>query len=388
MVSGRPRSALLEFLRTEQSAGTAMVVAALVAVVWATLSPSGYPEFWATPVTLPLPGLDHFTLKAWVDDGLMTLFFFVAGLEIKREVTVGELSGRRAAAMPVLAAAGGMAVPVLVFVAFTAGDPAIRGWAVPTATDIAFVVGVCALLASRVSASVRLFFLALAIADDIGGILVIALVYAAGVSLPWLLAAAGGVAAILVLRRARVARVWAYVPFGVWIWYAMLLSGVHPTIAGVVVGLLMPVGPFHGGDDVMDLIETRLHPYTSFVIAPVFALANAGVALSAASVEAALQAPVFWGIFAGLVAGKPLGISLASWAGYRAGLTERSTLASIVLASPLGGIGFTVALFIATLSFEDPETLEHALIAILAASITAALASVASLEIGLRRHKP
>ncbi|MFN8106076.1 MAG: Na+/H+ antiporter NhaA [Acidimicrobiia bacterium] len=383
--SRRRPPALLEFIRTEQAAGTAMVVAALIAIVWASLRPTGYSDFWETPLPLPLPGLDHFTVKLWINDGLMTLFFFVVGLEIKRETTVGELADRRAAALPVLAALGGMAVPALVYLAFTAGHPSMSAWAIPTATDIAFVLGICALAGPRVPASVRLFLLALAIADDIGGILVIALVYAGDIAPLWLLAVAAGVVAVIALQRAGVQRVWPYVPLGVWIWYTTLLAGVHPAIAGVVVGVLTPVGPLRGGDDVMTRIEERLHPLTSFVVVPVFALASAGVALSATAVVEALRAPVFWGVFCGLVVGKPIGVSLTTWITARTGAGSPgpgASVAAIAWASPLAGIGFTVAIFIATLALPDAQLLGHALIAILSASVVAAV--VGSVSLGVR----
>lgn len=385
---GRP-TALVEFFRTEEGAGTVLVAAAVAAVGWATLRPQGYAAFWAAPLTLPVPGLDHFTLKSWVDDGLMTLFFLVVGLEIKREMAVGELRDRRAAALPVVAAVGGIAVPVLVYLSFTAGDASARGWAIPAATDIAFVLGVCALLGDRVPTSLRLFFLTLAIADDIGGIVLIAVVYSSGVSVVWLAAAGAGVAAVVALQRLGVEQIWPFVPIWVWIWYATLLSGVHPTIAGVVIGFLAPVGGLDPSGDGAGSLEERLHPFTSFVVAPVFALANVGVALTAATVAAALSAPVFWGVFAGLVVGKPVGISLATWAGRRAGagiLPGDATLGGVISASPLGGIGFTVSLFIATLSLTDPTMLEHALIAILAASVTAAAVGAASLAVRYRRN--
>lgn len=388
--SRRRPPAILEFIRTEQAAGTAMVAAAAVAVVWASLRPAGYLDFWATPLALPLPGLDHFTLKLWINDGLMTLFFFVVGLEIKREISTGELADRRAAALPVLAAAGGMMVPALVYVAFTAGHPWVSAWAIPTATDIAFVLGICALAGPRVPASVRLFLLTLAIADDIGGILVIALVYADNVAPLWLLAAAVGVAAVLALQRLGVQRIWPYVPLGAWIWYAFLLSGVHPAIAGVVVGILTPVGPLPSGDDVMTLIEERLHPLTSFVVVPLFALASAGVALSATAIAEALRSPVFWGVFCGLVVGKPIGVTIATWLGVRTGAGSTggdTSVASIAWASPLAGIGFTVAIFIATLALADVHVLAHALIAILSASVVAALVGTLSLEIHMRRTR-
>lgn len=388
---GRP-TALAAFFRTEEGAGAVLVTAAVVAVVWATLRPLGYTGFWATPLALPVPGLDHFTLKSWVDDGLMTLFFLVVGLEIKREMTVGELSDRRAATLPVIAAVGGIVVPALIYLAFTAGDASAQGWAIPAATDIAFVLGVCALLGDRVPTSLRLFLLTLAIADDIGGILLIAVVYSSGISVVWLLAATTGAAALIGLQRLGVTRVFPYVPLWVWIWYATLLSGVHPTIAGVVIGVLTPAGspkaPFDGGEATATGIEARLHPFTSFVVAPVFALANVGVSLTLSAVSAALGAPVFWGVFVGLVAGKPIGISLAVWAGKRAGagiLPRGTTLGGVIAASPLGGIGFTVALFIATLSLTDPVMLEHALIAILAASVTAAALGAGALALRYRR---
>jgi len=386
MIRGRLRP-LQEFLATEQAGGAAMLAATIAALIWANLAHGSYRAFWSTPLTLPLPVLDHFTIGDWVGEGLMVLFFFVVGLEIKREVADGELSDPKAAALPVLAAIGGMAVPALVYVAATWGSGAERGWAIPTATDIAFVLGVLALLGPRAPAGVKLFLLSLAIADDIGGIVVIALFYSSGISFVWLGLAAAGCAAVLVLQRLGVARIWPYVPLGVWIWYSMLLSGVHPTIAGVVVGLLTPVGPFRGGDDFMARIEHRLHPVSSFVVVPAFALANAGVVVSAATLAAAATEQTSLGIFTGLVAGKAVGISLFAWMAVKtrlARLPSETGLGDLVAASPLGGIGFTVAIFIASLTFPAGPRLESALLAVLVASATAAALGALTLTVSAR----
>jgi NhaA family Na+:H+ antiporter len=372
---------VLQFLRTEAAGGVALVAAVAVALAWAN-GPwaHGYDAFWDFHVSVGTPGLTLTeSLRGWVDDGLMVVFFFVVGLEIKRELVHGELRDPRTAAVPALAALGGMVVPALVFTAWTAGRAGGHGWGIPMATDIALVVGVLAILGTRAPPKLRVFLLTLAVVDDIGAIVVIAIFYAGDVSWAWLGAAVAGVLAMLLMRPfVRVPL--AYVPLGVAIWLATLNSGVQPTIAGVVLGLLAPAGEV-GGREVLEDLEARLHPWTSFFVIPVFALANAGIALDAHAVRASFTHAVGLGVFTGLVLGKPVGVIGATFLATACGLRlpEGVRRAHIVGAGLLAGIGFTVSLFVAELAFPGSALLGHAEVAILAASCTAAIVGIAAL---------
>ncbi|HSH23362.1 MAG TPA: Na+/H+ antiporter NhaA [Acidimicrobiales bacterium] len=396
-----------EFLHTESAGGVVLLVGALVALVWAN-SPwqHSYTSLWETEVRLEIGRLVVTeSLRHWVNDGLMALFFFVVGLEIKRELVHGELRSLRTAALPIVGALGGMVVPALIYLAVNAGGPGVHGWGVPMATDIAFAVGVVALLGPRVPTSLKLFLLTLAVADDLGAIVVIALFYASGVDATALAVAAGLVVAIEVLRRAEVTWMPGFVVLGVGVWLATLASGVHATIAGVVMGLLTPAHPLaparlarEWAEDLADeptpeelLGMTRLakesvsvaerlahhlHPLTSFVIVPIFALANAGVTLSPSALSAPGTSAVALGVALGLVAGKAIGITTASWLAVRLGLGALPSgvgwrhMAGI---AAVAGIGFTVSLFVAGLAY-DEEALEGAAkVGILAGSLVAAV---------------
>ena len=287
----RAADPLTEFLHDEAAGGVALMVAAVAALVWANAWSDSYASFWDRELTVGAGSLAiHEDLQHWVNDGLMALFFFVVGLEIKRELVTGELRDRKAAALPVLAALGGAILPAAIFVALTAGGAGGEGWGIPMATDIAFAVGVLALLGDRVSSGVKLLVLTIAIVDDVVAILVIALFYSDSVSVIWLLAALAGLVAIVLLRRAGVARVLAYVPLGVFVWVATYESGIHATIAGVALALLTPARPI-AGRRVLEQLEHRLHPVTSFAVVPVFALANAGVVLNAEHAGRCLDQP-------------------------------------------------------------------------------------------------
>jgi Na+:H+ antiporter, NhaA family len=274
----RVLSPVTDFLRTEAGGGVVLLAATVAALGWAN-SPwaEGYDGFWHRSLTI---GSGSWAvredLQHWVNDGLMVVFFFLIGLEIKRELVVGELRDPRTASLPVLAAVGGMALPAAVFLAVVGAGEASRGWAIPMATDIAFVVGVLALLGPRVPAGLKVFLLTLAIVDDIGAIAVIALFYSSGLSGLWLAATVATLASIVFVRRVGVARPIAYVPFALVAWYCTYRVGVHPTIAGVALGLLTPARPVDGRE-VLGHLEHRLHPWSSYVVIPVFALANAGV---------------------------------------------------------------------------------------------------------------
>lgn len=410
-----------QFAASEAASGVLLLLCTAVALVWAN-SPWGatYAAFWETPLSIGV-GSEDLTksLLLWIDDGLMALFFLVVGLEIKREVLVGELASPRQALLPVAAAVGGMLVPAGLYAALTAGGPGVSGWGIPMATDIAFSLGVLALLGSRVPTTLKIFLTALAIVDDIGAVLVITVFYSHAISWPPLLLAGGFLAALVVANRLGVGRSLVYLILGAGLWLAILESGIHATVAGVLLALTIPArtriqpGEFlaksraildefarAGGPDETPLInETRqaavqtletvceqveaplqrlehgLHPWVVFVIMPLFALANAGVALGSEAV-AALTHPVTLGVIAGLVIGKPLGIGLAAWAAVRLGLArlpDDTNWRQILGVACLGGIGFTMSLFIAGLAFGEGDLLEKAKIGILAASLLAGL---------------
>ena len=405
---------LQEFLSTSTASGTLLLLAALAALAWAN-SPWGsvYEDLWSTPLELRfgdwMIGED---LRHWVNDGLMTLFFLVVGLEIKREFLTGELREWRAAALPIVAAIGGMFVPALIYLAINAGGAGARGWGIPMATDIAFALGVLLLAARHAPSGLKPFILTLAIVDDIGAILVIALFYSEGIALGSLLAAAAVCVLMLVLRRVGIRATFVFVGLGAIVWLATYASGVHPTIAGVVLGLLAPAAPFQrphavseearrtadltvddpnppdadagqwlrlaglSREAVSPLARTEhaLLPWTSFLIVPLFAFANAGVRLSGEQVADALSSPVTLGVLLGLVIGKVVGISGA------AALALSSRLARLPAdvrfphltgAAAVAGIGFTVSLLIAELAFEDRALIDEAKVGILAASVIA-----------------
>ena len=363
-----------EFVHVEVLSGIVLALATVVALVLANVATAGYEEFWHTSLKVGVGDLaiDE-TLQHWVNDGLMTLFFFVVGLEIKRELVVGDLRDRQTAALPVAAAVGGMVVPALIFVALNLGGEGIDGWAIPMATDIAFALAVLAIVGSKAPKELKLFLLTLAIVDDIGAIVVIALFYGEGIDLRWLAGTGAVIVVIVLMRLASLVHPAWYVLPGVALWVVTFESGVHATIAGVILGLLTPTGPV-GGRQVLTELEDRLHPWSSFLVVPVFALANAGVVLDRASLEAAVTGTVAWGVVLGLVVGKPLGIMTASALAVRLRigvLPAGVALRHLMGLSLIAGIGFTVSLFVADLAFAG-ELLGEAKVAILAASVLAA----------------
>ena len=365
---------VLDFLHDEAIGGVVLVVAAVVAVAWANVG-TGYASFWHRELTLGSGTWAlHEDYRDWVNDGLMTVFFFVVGIEIKRELVVGELRGVRAAALPAIAALGGVLVPIVLFLVIVGGGDASRGWGVPMATDIAFAVGVLSLIGRRATQGSKLYLLSVAVVDDVLAIIVIAIFYSTHLSLPWLLVAVATVALIVAMRRFATSPWWYVVPAFV-LWFATFESGVHATLAGVALGLLTPAGLFHGRP-VLAGLEHRLHPISVFVVVPIFALANAGVDLGGGAVRDAFDRPVTWAIVVGLVIGKLVGISGATFLALRlrAGvLPAGMRKAEIVPVAALGGIGFTVALFIADLAFADPITEVDAKVGIFAASIAAVI---------------
>lgn len=375
------RDAGTQFIRSEVSGGIVLLVAAIAAIAWAN-APFGdtYESFWHTNLSI---GVGDFSisedLQHWVNDALMAIFFFVVGLEIKRELVVGELNDRSKATMPIIAAIGGVALPAIIFVLVNLGSSSLDGWAIPMATDIAFAVAVLAIMGSRIPAGVRLLLLSIAIVDDIIAITVIALFYTSDISLAWLALGVGGLAMVVAMQRFGVRRIAPYVLIGSIVWLGFFESGVHATIAGVLLGLLTPAKPLKGRHVLEDL-EHALHPYSALLIVPLFALANAGIPLSSAIMGDALGDSLFWGIVLGLVVGKAFGISLSIFAAERFGWAktpEGVKRGHVWGIAALGGIGFTVSLFISQLAYSTPEVIEVAKIGIFAGSlISAAIGTV------------
>jgi Na+:H+ antiporter, NhaA family len=364
---------LTEFLHDEAAGGIALLAAAIVAVIWANSPASdAYADLWSQELRLGVSGAAITAdLRHWVNDGLMALFFFVVGLEIKRELVVGELRERGAAALPVMAALGGVALPALVFLAATAGHEGASGWAIPAATDIAFAVGILALLGDRVSSGLKLFLLTVAIVDDIIAVAIIAAFYSNAISLIWLGGAAAALLTVVALQRLGVTRIAVYGLVGIVAWVAMHESGLHATIAGVALGLLTPAHPV-GGRAVLELLEHCLHPLSAFLIVPLFALANAGVDFGGGVLADAASSRVAWAIAAGLVLGKLLGIAGATFLALRlrwGELPEDVGRGQVWGIAALGGIGFTVSLFIAQLAYEAPDLIDTAKVGIFAGSL-------------------
>ncbi len=373
-----PVRRVVEFLRTESAAGIVLIGATAVALLWANVAPASYHDFWSTE--LWLPGPDHaLTLHAWVADALMAVFFFVVGLEIKREVVEGELRDPRTAVVPIAAAIGGMVVPAIIYIAITAGTDVSNGWGVPMATDIAFAVGVLRLAGPRVPSGISLTLLTLAIVDDLGAIAVIAIFYSSGISPELLALAVVVLGAIVVAGRRLDSPAWFIIPALV-LWIVVVRSGVHATVAGVLLGFVTPVRS-RSGREVLAELEHRLHPFSSFLILPLFALANAGIVLSIDRFHAAATSAVGVGIALGLIVGKLAGITAGAGLSTRIGgrLPDGVDGRGLVSIGLLGGIGFTVSLFVADLSFTG-DTLETAKLAILATSLVAAVAAAVTLR--------
>ena len=373
------RDAAVDFLHDEAVGGLALVLAALAAVVWANLAGGGYEDVWTAQLDAGVLELD---LRHWINDGAMALFFFVVGLEIKRELVTGELRDPRAAALPAIAAAGGVLLPVLVFLAVAGGGEAARGWAIPAATDIAFAIGVLALLGDRVSSGVRLLLLSIAIVDDIIAIAIIAVVYTGGLSVAWAAAAAVALAAAALLRR----HLWAFGLAGLLAWFATHESGVHATVAGVALGLLVPAHPVRGRD-LIAVLEHRLHLVSALVVVPLFALANAGVDFGGGVLGDAFSSALTWAVVAGLVAGKLAGVAGGALGALRSGAgslpegVERRHLPGV---GGLAGIGFTVSLFIAGLAYDDPLLVDQAKVGIFAGSLLGAALGLTLLLLSAR----
>lgn len=394
---------LEEFLSTETLGGILLLAAAAAALLWTNLAGDSYHDLWSARfgVDLDFVSLD-LALVAWVNDAFMAVFFFVVGLEIKREVLRGELGDRRKAALPIAAAVGGMIAPATIFYALNAGTDGDRGWGIPMATDIAFAVGVLALLGKRVPASLKVFLLTLAIADDLGAILVIALFYTGTIDLAWLGLAVALLALTYAMGQADIRYAIVYVALAVVTWVAVHESGVHATIAGVTFALVIPINWHTGqqqlqsateqagmGPPTLDRLEHALHSWTSYVIVPIFALANAGIALDGNAIADAASSRVTLGVVLGLVIGKPLGILVFSWLAARTGLATLPrgvTWPHLFGAGLIAGIGFTVSIFITDLAYTDAARIEHAKLGILAASAGMAVLGLLTLYLISKRR--
>ncbi|MGH3441951.1 MAG: Na+/H+ antiporter NhaA [Nitriliruptorales bacterium] len=415
---------VLDFMRTEASGGIVMLVAAVAALVWANSAGwETYERLWETHLTIDLGGVVHIdhSLREWVNDALMVIFFFVVGLEIKRELAIGELRDPKTAALPAIAAIGGMVVPALIYFGFNAGTEAVRGWGIPMATDIAFAVGVVALTGTRVPIGAKLFLLALAIVDDIGAILVIAVFYTEELALGWLAAAIVGIGVVILGRTLQIRSVTFYIVVGVGIWFAMLESGVHATLTGVALGFLTPVRPLfrpdgyadsaralidrvedyagepdepedpHTGERIASLLrnmrtlsaetvsplhrmEHGLAVWSSFVVVPIFAFANSGVRFVGVDPGGVITDRVVLGVFFGLLVGKLVGVSGFAGLAVLTGvgrLPHGTRWRHVFGLALLAGVGFTVALFVTALAFRDPALTDSAKIGIFAASLVA-----------------
>ena len=407
-------------MHIEASSGGVLLFAVVVALVWANWPGShSYHDIWHMPLSMSLGSLVYSqSLHFFINDVLMTIFFLVVGLEIRREIHEGALASLKLASLPLMAALGGVAAPAIIYVVLNP-DPALRqGWAVPTATDIAFAVGILTLLGKRVPAQLRILLLAIAIIDDIAAILVIAFFYSSGVKIAGLAIAVAGVGLVRLYNYHGIRTAWPYVVPGGVVWIGILMAGVHPTIAGVALGLLTPVqspvdretlydtaqsvfnklrerfvgatGDLHEAVGSLQQLKSMqrelvppvvrvqiaLHPWVAFGVMPIFALANAGVTIDQAALQALTESTVSLGVMFGLVLGKPIGITLASVLAVRLGIAAMPrgvNVSGILVVGCLGGIGFTMSIFLAQLAFADPQMLDTAKMAVLLASTVAAL---------------
>jgi len=377
-----------DFLERESSSGILLLGAAALGLLIAN-SPLADQYFRVLDLSISLPyiGIELTLLKA-INYGLMTIFFFVVGLEIKRELSTGHLSQLRRAAAPFFAALGGMAIPALIYLAI-AGRDAPEGWAIPVATDIALAVGVLALIGARASDGLKSFLLALAVIDDIGAIIIIALLFSAGAVFSWLIAALGAVVAVWILQRLGVMSTYLYALVGILLWISLYRAGVHPTLAGVVMGLMTPAKPLtdkryedveDGTLTIVEKLQGSFHGFSAFIVVPIFAFANSGIELTSRAISDAISSPIAWGIIAGLALGKPLGIFLASKIAVRARvaeLPEGVRNPALIAVGSTAGIGFTVAIFIAKLAFTEPAMQELAIAAVMMGSLVSGLLGVA-----------
>ncbi|MFV0624156.1 Na+/H+ antiporter NhaA [Sphingomonas sp. ac-8] len=397
MTARPPRSALREFLRSEAAGGVLLIAAAALAMLVANLP--GLSETYFHLLHVPTgptlsPKYGPMTVELWINDGLMAIFFLLVGLEIKREFVDGRLASWEHRRLPVVSAVAGMAVPALVYLAVTGGRADLQaGWAVPAATDIAFAIGVLALLGSRAPAALKLFLTTVAIVDDMGAVAIIAVGYTASINSLALGLAALVLVAMYVLNKSQVQALWIYLLLGAALWYFVFLSGVHATIAGVVTALMIPVTPTPGAPESVDSplhrLEHALQPWVAYAIVPLFGFANAGVSL-AGSTAGVLLDPLPLGVALGLLLGKQAGIFGSVWIADRTGFASRPGGASWVHIwgmSLLAGIGFTMSLFIGGLAFPGNALLvDEVKIGVLAGSVLSALAGFAVLRLAPRKR--
>ncbi|SNS70292.1 sodium/proton antiporter, NhaA family [Sphingomonas laterariae] len=386
-------SALRDFLKSEASGGILLMIAAALAMIVAN-SPLAEAYFHFLHMeTGPVltPKLGPMTVHLWINDALMALFFLLVGLEIKREFVDGHLATWKDRGLPIVAAAGGMIVPAMVYLAVTRDAPGLaRGWAIPSATDIAFAIGVLALLGSRAPASLKLFLTTVAIVDDMGAVAIIALAYTASIGGPALLAAGVLWGTMFILNRAGVIKLWPYLLLAIGLWFAVLLSGVHATIAGVLAAIAIPIRITPAAPDAADSplhrLEHGLHPWVAYAIVPLFGFANAGVSLAGVGLEQ-LLAPLPAGVALGLVLGKQIGIFASVRIAVALGIGERpagATWLQVYGVALLCGIGFTMSLFIGGLAFADPQLVDEVKIGVLGGSLVSAFAGYLLLRVAPR----
>lgn len=427
------------FFHNESTGGILLLICAITAVTLSTIPGCGwFEQIWNTGASIRI---GHFSLEMslryWVNDALMAVFFFVVGLEIKREMLVGQLSSIRRSILPIIGALGGMIVPALIYAAFNAGHPeSISGWGIPMATDIAFAIGILSLLGDRVPAALKIFLTALAIVDDLGAIIVLAIFYPThALHLGYLAYVAGIMLLLLIFNRARLRNKYLYIIPGIAMWYFTYRSGIHATISGVFLAMVIPskgninevrfqskiallldkfkltsnrqlhvlaspeqqhiIHSMHKEirdvAPLMHRLESRLHPLVTFLIMPLFALANAGVALDFSHLASGEIPPVSTGIFFGLLVGKPLGIFLFSFIGIKTGLAAKPdgiNWRQFAATGVLGGIGFTMSIFVNNLAFTDPALMDIGKISILLTSATAAIAGLTALSLTCRHVAP
>ncbi|CAG9000176.1 MAG: Na(+)/H(+) antiporter NhaA [Candidatus Celerinatantimonas neptuna] len=384
------RAFIDRFLRMEAASGILLIIAAVAAMLMAN-SPlkDAYVHLFETPLQVRIDGLNiDKPLSLWVNDGLMAIFFLVIGLEVKREVLEGALSNWRTASLPIFAAVGGMVVPALIYLFFNHDSVALKdGWAIPAATDIAFALGIMALLGKRVPASLKVFLLALAIADDLGVVIIIALFYTKGLSLVALAWAGVALLGLIALNRRGYAGLTPYMLLGVVLWVAVLKSGVHATLAGVVLGFTIPLRIKGRDISPLESLEHALHSVSAFVILPLFAFANAGITLG--QTEVGFHFPLSLGIICGLFLGKPIGITFACWLAIKlkfARLPEGTRVAQLVATSILAGIGFTMSIFISSLAFPQMQHwVDQARLSVLIGSLLAACLGYVLLRMSTQR---
>ena len=378
---------LRDFLANESASGFILVAAAALGLLAANTPLSqSYFDFLSLSFEIDLLGIYlSMTVLKFINYALMTIFFFVVGLEIKRELTSGHLSKLKQALAPFIAAIGGMLIPALIYL-LIAGDVAPEGWAVPVATDIALAVGVMALMGKRASHGLKAFLLALAVIDDIGAILIIAIVYSSGIVFGWIFSAIFATALVLLMQKFKIRGMIFYIFAGALLWYSLYKAGLHPTLAGVIMGLLTPTTKVHenvediedGTYTLVEKLEHQFHSYSSFLVIPIFAFANSGVKLSSESMESAFRSPIAWGIIVGLAVGKPAGIFLTSKLAtlFKLAQLPEHNSRSLIATGSTAGIGFTVAIFIAKLAFEQPDIQDLAVTAVIFGSLLSALVSV------------